>query len=52
MNQIKQISTAIQLLGAITFTGGIALYSQRAAVICGGVILTLFGIALERDSAQ
>lgn len=48
----KQLSTIIQLFGALTFCAGIALYSQRAAVICGGVILTLFGIALERDSAQ
>jgi hypothetical protein len=48
----KQVSTIIQLLGAMIFVTGIATYSQRAAVICGGVILTLFGIALERDSAQ
>jgi hypothetical protein len=49
---MKQMSTIIQLLGALTFCAGIALYSERAAIVCGGVILTLFGIALERGSAQ
>ncbi len=52
MKKINLMSTIIQLLGAIIFTGGIALYSRPAAVICGGVILTLFGIALERSGAE
>jgi hypothetical protein len=47
----RQLGTIIQLLGALTFCAGVSLYSERAAVLCGGVILTLFGIALERGSA-
>lgn len=52
MDKVRQIGTVIQLAGSAVSIWGIALYSPRAAVIFGGVILTLYGIALERDSAQ
>ncbi len=49
--KLKQItSTVMQGIGAVITVGGISLYSARLAVLCGGVILTLFGIALERDA--
>jgi hypothetical protein len=50
MSTKKIISTAMQIMGATILIGGISLYSTRLAVLCGGVILTLFGIALERDA--
>ena len=50
---MKKIYTVTQALGAVITVGGIALYSHRLAVLCAGIFLTLFGIALERgDSAQ
>ena len=49
--KVKQlISTMMQGLGAVITIVGISLYSTSLAVLCGGVILTLFGIALERDA--
>ncbi len=50
MSKKKLISTMMQIIGATIVVGGISLYSTRLAVLCGGVILTLFGIALERDA--
>ena len=48
--QRKHLSSIVQCVGALTFCVGVALYSERLAILCGGVILTLFGIALERDA--
>jgi len=44
------LSTIFQTIGAVITIGGLYLYSPRLAVLCGGIILTLFGIALERGA--
>lgn len=48
MKQMKSLSTVIEVLGACGVVWGVALFSERLAVICGGIFLTLFGLALER----
>ncbi len=50
MKPLKIISTVLQVLGASVIVWGVALYSASLAILCAGVILTLFGIALERDA--
>jgi integral membrane sensor domain MASE1 len=42
------MATVFQLAGLIAVTTGAALIAPAAGFIVGGVLLTMFGVALER----
>lgn len=41
-------ATIVQMFGALLVTVGVGLWSLPAAFIAAGVLLLLFGVALER----
>jgi ammonia channel protein AmtB len=44
------MAAVFQLLGLVAITTGAALIAPPAGFIVGGVLLTMFGVALERAS--
>lgn len=47
-----KLANILQVAGALLITAGIALFSIAIAVIVGGVFSLLFGVAMERNSAE
>lgn len=45
------MGTLLQVAGAVALVVGIGLLSVPVAVIVGGVVVMLFGVAMERDDA-
>jgi hypothetical protein len=43
------LSLALQALGAVCVVAGVALIAPFAGLIAAGVLLVLFGIAVERE---
>lgn len=44
-----KIPTVLQLVGLLSLFAGVWMYHPAAALIVGGISLTLIGIALERS---
>lgn len=42
------LATALQVVGAVAVTIGVALIYLPAGLIVGGVLITVFGLAIER----
>jgi len=48
---IKRIvATTLEVLGASLFLFGVSRFSLSAAILLCGVLITIFGIALEKDA--
>lgn len=45
------MGTLLQVAGAVALVVGIGLLSVPAAVVVGGLVVMLFGVAMERDDA-
>lgn len=41
-------ATVLQVVGAVAVTSGVALIYLPAGLIVGGVLITVFGLAIER----
>ena len=48
----KYVPTFVQIGGAGALTAGIGLWNVPAALVVGGLIMTVFGVALERSRAE
>lgn len=46
------MATLLQAVGAVTFAVGLAMIWLPLGIIAGGVMTTLFGIALERRNVE
>ena len=46
------MATVLQIVGAATFAVGLGLIWLPLGIIAGGVMTTLFGLALERKNAR
>lgn len=45
------MGAVLQVAGAVALVIGIGLLSVPAAVIVGGIVVLMFGVAMERDDA-
>jgi hypothetical protein len=50
MTMKKVAATLLETTGALTFLYGVSRFSLTTAIILCGIIVTVFGIALEKDA--
>lgn len=46
----RLLSTALEVIGASIFLFGVSRFSLSATILLTGVIITIFGVALEKDA--